>query len=335
MFTELQHLERTIESLGPHARVERLARVEVDGHDLPVWGLSIGCTDPGTPSLILVGGVHGLERIGARVVTAFLETLSMRLRWDELWRAALSRARIVAVPLLNPGGMLRRTRANPRGVDLMRNAPVDRWHRSTFLLGGQRISRHLPWYTGRPERGMEVESRALCDFVLEALDGCPAALALDCHSGFGLVDRIWFPYARTHRPLPHLAEVVGIRRLLDGTLPNHVYRVEPTAQTYTIAGDLWDYLYDAQRARAPDAAFVPLTLEMGSWAWVRKNPRQLWSAAGSFNPVLPHRLQRTLRRHLPLIDFLFHAVVSAGAWTPRSESERLQLEQEAFRSWSM
>ena len=35
---------------------------------------------------------------------------------------------------------------------------------------------------------------------------------------------------------------------------------------------------------------------------------------GRFNPVKPHRHRRTLRRHLPLLDFLLHAVISHRAW---------------------
>ena len=55
---------------------------------------------------------------------------------------------------------------------------------------------------------------------------------------------------------------------------------------------------------------------MGSWTWVRKNPLQGLSALGRFNPMKPHRLRRTLRRHLPLLDFLFHAAASHAAWLP-------------------
>src|SRR6185295_12711058 len=64
--------------------------------------------------------------------------------------------------------------------------------------------------------------------------------------------------------------------------------VEPTARSYTIAGDLWDYLYD--RAVERGRRLLPLTLEMGSWAWVRKNPIQALTALGRFNPIKPHRL---------------------------------------------
>lgn len=137
-------------------------------------------------------------------------------------------------------------------------------------------------------------------------------MRLDLHSGFGFVDRLWYPYARTREPLPDLP---AIEALAD-TLPNHVYRIEQTARVYTIRGDLWDYLYDRRRAAPTPGMLLPLTLEMGSWTWVRKNPLQGLSSLGRFNPVKPHRHRRTLRRHLPLMELLFHAAASHAAWLP-------------------
>lgn len=330
---ELQELEALLETLEPHARIRVLTRVDAADRTFPVWSIALGTTAPNAPSLAYVGGVHGLERIGTQVVLAYLRTLAVRLSWDRVLLDTLSRVRVVFVPLVNPGGMWLNTRANPRGVDLMRNAPRHPEGRGTFLVGGQRLSKRLPWYAGAPERALEAESRALIEVIERELLRAEVALALDCHSGFGLVDRLWFPYARTRRPFPHLSEVVGLKRLLDATLPNHVYRVEPQAQTYTIEGDLWDHLYDLSRRVHPTGVFVPLTLEMGSWAWVRKNPRQLSSLSGSFNPVLPHRLKRTLRRHLSLFDLLLHAIASPEAWVCRDEPERRARELEAFTCW--
>jgi hypothetical protein len=330
---ELTELESLLPTLEAHAELRVLSRVSIAEQALPIWSISLGTREPSAPALAFVGGVHGLERIGTRVVLAYLRTLSVRLSWDRVLHDTLSRVRLLFVPLLNPGGMLLGRRGNPRGVDLMRNGPRAAGGRGTFLVGGQRLTPHLPWYAGDPERALETESRALTDVIERELFGSHSSLAIDCHSGFGMIDRLWFPYARTRKPFPHLAEVVGIKRLLDATLPHHVYRVEPQAQAYTIQGDLWDYLYDRQRALYPERVFVPLTLEMGSWAWVRKNPRQLWSRDGSFNPVLPHRLKRTLRRHLPLFDLLLHAIRSHEAWVVREERERVAREHEAFSTW--
>jgi len=292
------------------AAVEVLATV--DG--MPIQAFRFGTADRTAPALLVTGGVHGLERIGTDVAVAYLTTLVARLAWDAILRDGLARCRILVVPLVNPVGMALSRRANGNGVDLMRNAPPAPFG-GTPLIGGHQLSPRLPWYMGRAGAPMEVEAAALVGFVERELFAAPFAVALDLHSGYGLVDRIWYPYARTREALPDARAIAALGRLLDDTLPNNVYRVEQTAQAYTIRGDLWDHLYDRRRAAGP-GALLPLTLEMGSWAWVRKNPWQGISSLGRFNPVVPHRLRRTLRRHLPLVDFLFHAAASHRNWLP-------------------
>jgi hypothetical protein len=305
-------------ALAPLAAIERLAAARPEATtelarvgDLPIHAFRFGTGDP---VLIITGGVHGLERIGTEVALAFLISLVARLDWDQVLHDALARCRVIVVPLVNPVGMARAQRANGNGVDLMRNAPAHELG-GTPLLGGQRISPRLPWYMGARDAPMEVEADALVRLVEAETAASPFAVALDCHSGFGFIDRLWYPYARTREPLPDRDAVVALGELLDRTLPNHVYRFEQTAQAYTIRGDLWDYLYD--RRRAAGGILLPLTLEMGSWAWVRKNPLQGLSSLGRFNPVKPHRQRRTLRRHLPLFDFLLHATASHAAWLPQ------------------
>jgi hypothetical protein len=330
---ELDQLELLLHQLSGRGRAEVLTTVDAGGQRFPIHAIVLGTEDRAAPTLCVVGGVHGLERIGTKVVLAYLHTLTQLLEWDDLLHASLETTRLAFVPLVNPGGMYLGRRANPRGVDLMRNAPVQGSGVSSFLVGGQRLSPWLPWYMGPAGAPMEPEAQALCEFVRrEAFEGEPT-IVLDVHSGFGLVDRIWFPYARTRRPFESVAEVYRLNHLLDETLPNHVYRLEPQARNYTVQGDLWDHLYDQHRRTWPDRLFLPLTLEMGSWMWVKKNPRQLLSTRlGSFNPVKPHRLRRTLRRHLLLFDFL-HRVTAAASWTSLSESERRGLEAEAFERW--
>jgi predicted deacylase len=290
----------------------RSASVIADVGGMPIHAFRFGTADRGAPALLVVGGVHGLERIGTDVAIAYLTTLVARLAWDRVLHAALTECRIVVVPLLNPVGMTRGQRANGNGVDLMRNAPAHPTG-GTPLLGGQQLTPRLPWYMGPPGAPMEPEAAALVGLVERELFATPLAIALDLHSGFGFVDRLWYPYARTREPPPDLDAIESLARLLDDTLPNHVYTVEQTAQAYTIRGDLWDHLYDRRRGHGR-GLLLPLTLEMGSWAWVRKNPLQGLSTIGRFNPVKPHRHRRTLRRHLPLIDFLHHAAASYRAW---------------------
>lgn len=327
---ELESLSRAARARGT---VEELAVVEVGARRLPVTSVRLGCDDPRAPLLVVVGGVHGLERIGARVVLSYLRTVLESLAWDETLQRNLERSRLLFVPVVNPGGIALRRRSNPNGIDLMRNAPTPDSGEATPLVGGHRLSPRLPWYRGPVPGGMEVETRALIDVVARHAYRCPTVVAIDVHSGFGFRDRLWFPYARSRVPIEHLAEVGRLAELLDATHPEHFYRIEPQAQAYTISGDLWDYLYDGYRAEQPEGVFVPLTLEMGSWQWVKKNPRQLASRVGPFNPQLPHREQRIRRRHFTLFDFLWRCVASPRAWARRSPEQRAQARSRAFERW--
>ncbi len=161
---------------------------------------------------------------------------------------------------------------------------------------------------------MEVESAALCAAVESELAGRPLAIALDCHSGFGLRDRIWFPFAHRRAPIEALPELHALHAIFSASHARHPYVFEPQSRQYLAHGDLWDHLV-LRGARRP-GVLLPLTLEMGSWLWVRKNPRQLFSRHGIFNPLVAHREERVLRRHLPLLDFLLRAALSHARWLP-------------------
>jgi hypothetical protein len=332
---ELDHLETLLSDLSRWGRCEVLATVSAYGRNYPIHSIVLGTADPASPILLFVGGVHGLERIGTNVVLSYMHTLAERLEWDEISQRTLDQSRIAFVPLLNPIGMARRSRANGNGVDLMRNAPPAPGSEGTLFLGGHRLTAELPWYMGADGAPMEVEAQALCEFARRELFQSPSVLSLDVHSGFGMIDRLWFPYARSRLPFPGLCEAYRLHLLLDRTLPHHVYRMEPQAQAYTIKGDLWDFLYDEYRQRMPDGSFLPLTLEMGSWLWVKKNPLQALSTLGSFNPMVPHRMRRTLRRHLLLFEFLHRAACSPAAWSIRLENgeSRTVFEREALELW--
>ncbi len=329
---ELQQLEALIQRGGRFLRAERLASVDVDGRALPIYCLELGPRDDDLPALGLFGGVHGAERIGTQVVLAYLSKLIERLHWSAAARLQLAHVRLVAMPLVNPGGMLRGTRCTPSGVDLMRNAPLEAEAEVPWLLGGHRLSPRLPWYRGPRHAPMEPEAQVLCRVVRERLLNGPFSIALDCHSGFGMRDRVWFPYARSRAPFPHLAETWRLREIFQRTYPNHrYYAMEPQAHSYTTHGDLWDYLYDQARLETA-STLLPLTLEMGSWLWVKKNPRQLLNPLGMFNPMLPHRQERVLRRHLHLIDFLLEVATSWRECMPTGEA-RQQMMRAALAHW--
>lgn len=331
---ELLELERIIDTLKDKARVRCLTEVQVEGSPLPIYSVSLGSTDPLAPTLAIVGGVHGLERIGAKVVLSYMRTLTRLFQWDMAIHQLLERSRLVFIPIVNPAGVYLGTRSNGNGVDLMRNAPIDAEDTSNiWLAAGHRISPKLPWYRGKLGAPMEPEAQALCHIIREEVLSSPVALTIDVHSGYGVKDRLWFPYAKTRKAFPNIAEAFALKELLDDTYPNHVYRVEPQSHQYVTHGDLWDYLYDEHRKNHPERLFIPWTIEMGSWQWVKKNPRQLFSMLGAFNPQLPHRRARTLRRHLTLFDFLHRVVVSSKAWANLDSDSRSYKLQEAEQYW--
>ncbi|ASK33134.1 zinc carboxypeptidase (plasmid) [Alcanivorax sp. N3-2A] len=316
-----------------HLRVSQVLHVAQGALSLPVTVIEMGSRSPGAPVIGFFAGVHGVERIGTQVILSWLHSLIHRLQWDDQLVRRLERVRLVFMPMVNPAGLWRRTRANPNGVDLMRNAPVQADGKVSFLVGGHRISRHLPWYRGRAGEPMQAEAQALVEVVRDKLLSAPVALSVDCHSGFGRRDRLWCCYARSHQPIDHLAEVFRLKQVFEQTYPHHhPYLIEPQSVNYTTHGDLWDYLYDEARARHPRRLFLPFTLEMGSWLWVRKNPRQMFDFFGYFNPIIDHRQQRVLRQHLPLFEFLLALTANAGNWLPTGE-RRQALQRDAVRHW--
>lgn len=317
---EYERLQSISDRLDPPVRsmirIEQIGEARAQDRVLPIEAWVIGTPDRTKPTLGLFGGVHGLERVGSHVILAYLEYFLGRLCWDRQLRELVTREiRLIAIPIVNPGGMLLRRRSNPRGIDLMRNAPVPDSPHAAPLLGGQRIGSWLPWYRGRAGAPMEAESQALCDFVRSEMFGSVSAVAIDMHSGFGMQDQLWYPYARSREEFPDQARVDRLKELFDRTHTHHVYRIESQSDVYKISGDLWDYLYDESRAvRQGAGVFLPWTLEMGSWQWVRKNPSQVFRPFGLYDPILPHRYKRVMRRHLPLLDFFFQAALNGESW---------------------
>lgn len=315
-FSELKNIIELKKVKDDLVHSEYLGFVRAKKAEYPLIGFSIGSKDPKAPTFGIFGGVHGLERVGTHVVVAFLSNVISRLSWDQEFRESFSKFRIVSIPLINPAGMHHYNRANPRGVDLMRNAPVeiDKEDKPVFLLSGHRYGPGLPWYRGEPEVDMEVESKAVVDFVKKYMFTSPVCMSLDVHSGFGMKDRLWYPYAKSTKSFPHKEKIFRIKELLDITLPHHIYTVEPQSAAYITHGDLWDYLFEISQKTESNNVYIPWTLELGSWMWVKKNPTQIFSALGLFNPLKRHRYNRTMRRHLLLTDFLCQIVKNSKSW---------------------
>jgi Zinc carboxypeptidase len=328
---ELRELERILELGKNYLEVNVACEVVARDNIFPVYQLALGNADPKLPAIGFFGGVHGIEHIGTQVILCFLQGLIKRLAWDKSLHYLLENVRLVFMPLINPGGMWRSTRSNLHGVDLMRNAPVEAEGKVPFLLGGQRFTRHLPWYRGVGDAPMEAENQVLCQVVQKELLSRPFSIAVDCHSGFGIRDRVWFPYAYSVHPIQHLAEVLLLEELFRQVHPNNQYLFEPQSLSYRTHGDVWDYLY-LQALQAESNMFLPFTLEMGSWLWVKKNPRQMLSLRGMFNPTVEHRFHRVLRRHAVWLDFMMRAACGYENWLARG-SRRLRLQEQAVRRW--
>ncbi|GGA92904.1 M14 family zinc carboxypeptidase [Agarivorans gilvus] len=309
-FPEMEQLLSLLEQHDDKLTIGTIAEPNCSKGRFPVHLVSLGNQAMANPGIMFVGGIHGVERIGSQVVLSFLSSILQRLTWDRQLQQLLTQFYLAFIPIANPCGMVMQRRANANGVDLMRNSPIQAQHGASFLVGGQRISSKLPWYRGRLGEAMESESQAIVNTVQQTLLQRPFSLVLDCHSGFGQNDRLWFPYAHSSSEvMADLACLYRLRELFFSSYPHQNYLFEPQTKHYVCHGDLWDYAY--QQSLAYPGVFLPLTLEMGSWRWLKKNPLQLFNSLGLFHPMKPHRVQRVLRRHLVLMEFLMNACYSA------------------------
>lgn len=326
---ELELIENIKEKISEFAKVEVIGESQEDNLRLPIHKITFGSQDPQAPVLGLVGGVHGLERIGSQVCIALLHSLSQLYLWDDSIKKSLEKIRVFFIPVINPIGILRKRRSNPRGVDIMRNAPIEADDKVPVLLGGQRISNLLPWFRGN---SVEPETKALIDSVQAEISQSKVSIVVDFHSGFGFQDQIWFPYAKTRRPIADIPYVHALANLLNITYPNHFYKIGP--QAYLTHGDVWDYLYDWNKNNNKNPGlFLPLCLEMGSWMWVKKNPMQIFSAEGAYNPVKTHRYKRALRRHNTFFEFLIRSLYSSQSWTELNQEQLENHMQQSMELW--
>lgn len=332
---ELLSLESLVRAYPDILKHNLEATIDCHEHRLPIYSLTLGAESNSAPCFFVCAGMHGVERIGSQVVLSWLKSLLVRLSWDKSVVQLLSEVRIVCLPIINPVGMSTNRRCNHRGVDLNRNAPLDAEASVPFLAGGHRLGRFLPWYRGAKDNGLELEAQVLEAVFEREILPRPQSIALDLHSGFGFQDSLWFPYAYTPRPIDCIDDYMALNLLWQRNYPQQMYRVEPQAKQYLSHGDLWDYLYKRhsnEGLAGADRVFLPLTLEMGSWNWVKKNPLQLFKPAGLFHPIKSHRKDRVLRRHQLLFDFLMAALVNMDQWLPEGR-DKSRLDELAHQLW--
>lgn len=325
-------LDQASESLGVPISYEILTEIAYKNKRYPIYKYSIGSQKPSAPVLFVTGGVHGLEKIGAQLAWSLLKTTLDKLKWDQSLQYVLKSIRLVIVPLLNPVGYYHQMRCNGNGVDLMRNSPIIAEAKVPFLVGGQKFSNKLPWYQGSLEQ-MEIENLALREAFLKETTKSQCVVSIDFHSGFGLKDRLWFPFSYKSEPFDDLPEMYSLIKLFEDSHPYHIYQIEPQIKGYMLNGDMWDYLFLKFKEANANATYIPLTLEMGSWIWVKKNPLQLFTREGVFNPVKEHRLKRTYRRHHLFFDFLLKALQSHEAWAHCDAKSKAKNKKLAIKKW--
>ena len=323
---EIIEIEKLITEFQSVLHVRLLGHVGDKDKKFPSYLLSIGNQDPDAPALGWVGGVHGLERIGSQVVIALLKSVLQMQLWDESLQETLKKIRIFFVPTVNPWGMYNRRRSNSAGVDLMRNAPIDGEGKIPYLLGGHRFSANLPWYRGEV---FQQENLLLQSAIENQVMGSKFSWSVDVHSGFGWQDQIWFPFAKSKIPFDDLSYLYRFKTFYESTHPYHFYKFEP--QSYQTHGDVWDYFYLMMKSRGQ--RFMPLTLELGSWNWLKKNPLQILSREGLFYPFQPHRQKRILRRHWTLFDFMIRMTASYDKWAVLDAEQFEQARSNAMELW--
>jgi hypothetical protein len=127
-------------------------------------------------------------------------------------------------------------------------------------------------------------------------------------------DQIWYPYAGQNNPFPRLRDIASLQELFDNSYPHHHhYLFSQQSDHYITHGDLWDWIFDYRFAR-DSKPFLPLTLELGSWLWLKKNPKQFLNRIGYFHPTVEYRRSRVLRQHFVLFDFLIKAMEAWQYW---------------------
>ena len=294
-------LFRIARKAGKLAQIEQLgySARSSDGFRFPIYSLTIGKPAALERSPVgLVAGVHGLETIGIRVLLDFLESIFDEPNRDVSQALLDGDIGIVSIPILNPGGVALKSRANPAGVDLMRNSGKDGDTALPFF-GGHRMSSKLPYFRGK---SLQPESRALFRFCLERFSQARKGTilpVLDVHSGFGMKDSVWWPYAGKKTPSADHYLFERLSRILHTEGDGITY--EPQTQAYTVHGDLWDRLYDDYRRSKKPAKLLPFTLEIGTWSDVKRNPGRLLSKRGLFNPP-PEQKALMIQRYRPFLS---------------------------------
>lgn len=296
-----------------------LSRQTKNGFQFAIHSLEIGTKSAIKKNPVgLIAGVHGLETIGIRILLDFLEYITDPDSEGFMHEIRKGQVGIVAIPIVNPGGVALKRRSNPAGVDLMRNSGI-KADKVVPFFGGQSLSRRLPYYRGI---GLEPESRTLHRVLFEKFYKIKNRVlpVLDIHSGFGRKDSIWWPYAKTAAPCADHTMIYNITNFLRLNCHHDNFEYSAQGVVYNAHGDLWDMFYDhylkyhSSHYKRWNSHLLPLTLELGTWAHLRKNPGRIFNKRNIFNPPREKKAETITGYRSFLRDFVLLAKSSPGDW---------------------
>ncbi len=281
------------------------------GFRFPIHSLCIGKPAAFQRSCVgFTAGVHGLETIGIRILLDFLENIFEGPDHETLQALMDGDTAIACIPIINPGGVAMKRRSNPASVDLMRNSGRDGEAVVPFF-GGHRLSKSLPYFRGH---SLQPETRSLLRFFHERFSNVKKGIfpILDVHSGFGVIDSVWWPFAGQKMPPPDHYLFRKLTQMIQTEGDGIVY--EPQSQAYRVHGDLWDRVYEESISKRPDrrARMLPFTLEIGTWSDVKRNPKRLLSKRGLFNPPSEKKAEVIVRYRGLLSRFTRLPVLYSG-----------------------
>jgi len=118
----------------------------------------------GSRNFYLIGGVHGSEPEGIRLIEDFLE----KSEWLKSFDFKKHDLRLCCIPKMNPDGCFLKQRKNARAVDLNRNMPTKDWDPMA----------HQKKYEPGESAGSELETQIL----LQAFEENPPSFILSAHS---------------------------------------------------------------------------------------------------------------------------------------------------------
>lgn len=305
---------------GKLVRLSQLgfSRKTEEGFRFPIHCLEIGTSKAIAKHPVgIVAGVHGLETVGIRIVLDFLEYIIHKKSPGYLTEIEKGKVGLIVIPVLNPGGVAQKTRSNPAGVDLMRNSGIDAEMAPPFF-GGQSWTNKLPYYRGK---SLEPESRTLFRYLSQYFFHLKSSVlpVLDVHSGFGTIDHVWWPYAKTKTPCLDTPVYEKIADFFANGRRHTRFKFGPQSETYTTHGDLWDRFYDyfLDKAKVENlkSKFLPLTLEVGTWSDIKENPSKLFRKRGIFNPARENKFETITTYRDFLRDFVLLAQSNVKDWT--------------------